>query len=243
MREKLLWYAIKYQGNYNQIKRAISDNEAYEVCDYEGKYLCILDQTYPKCLLALKQPPYVLFYEGDIRLLGTKKIAVIGSRKMSTLGKTYCEILAKYIDKEYTVVSGLARGVDGYIHELLMNKQNCIGVIGCGLDYIYPKENNHIYKEMKKNHLLISEYPNGTKPLAYHFPMRNRLLAALSDKVVVVEASCRSGTMLTVNESLLLDKEVYCFPYPFDLKQTSGCNQMIEEGANVLIDAKSIKEL
>ena len=243
MRERLLYYAIRYSGDYNKIRKAIDCNEKYTKIIYDGNYLCICDKEYPNILKELKNPPYVLFYEGDLSLLYKDAVSVVGSRDITRLGKSYIELLMKYINKEYVIISGMAKGVDGFTHNLALTSHNTIGVIGCGLDIAYPAENNELYKRMKKDQLLISEYPKGVKPYAWHFPMRNRIIAALGKCLVVIEAKKRSGTLLTVNEALELDREVFCFPYPFIENEVSGCNLLIESGASVIVDISTMKEL
>ncbi len=102
-------------------------------------------------------------------------------------GVEMCRTLCRHLSNKYVVVSGLAKGIDSIAHQCSLNR-GTIGVIGCGLDVIYPKQNEALYKTMRKNHLILSEYPKGVAPLAFHFPWRNRILAALSDVVIVVEA-------------------------------------------------------
>ncbi|MDF9824392.1 DNA processing protein [Breznakia sp. PF5-3] len=242
-RKQLLYYATKYAGQYNKIKYAVETNEPFKNIECKTPYVCIGEDDYPDNLYLLKNPPFVLFYEGDIKLLKNKLIGIVGSRDMSDVGKSYCDILMQYLNKEYITLSGLAKGVDGYIHQLSIQERKTIGVIGCGLNVVYPKENKLLYEELKKNHLILSEYPYDTKPLAMHFPLRNRIIAALINKLVVVEATIRSGTMLTVNEALLLNKDIYCFPSPFIENSASGCNMLIQEGADILVDVNMIKEL
>lgn len=243
MKERLLYYAVLYKGDYFRITKALQSDEPYQKLAYKGNYICIVDEQYPIAYRNLTYPPYVLFYEGDVSLLQSKTISVVGKRKITTLGRTYCECLLQHIRCEYTIVSGFARGVDGYVHQLALANHKTIGILGCGIDVVYPKEHQVLHKVMAKHHLLLSEYPFGTKPFAYHFPMRNRLIAALSEKLVVVEADVRSGTLLTVNEALALNKEIYCFPHPFVEKYPSGCNLLIQEGALLLADITALKEL
>ncbi|OCN05007.1 hypothetical protein A4S06_09560 [Erysipelotrichaceae bacterium MTC7] len=243
MRKRLLYYSVKYDGDVHAIKKAILHNEAYRDIDYPDPYITILDDAYPPEFLLLKQPPYVLYYKGDLKLLEKRKLSIVGSRAMSRQGRYNCESLLRHVSKDYVTVSGLAKGVDGYIHQLSLATRSTIAIVGCGLDVHYPACNHFLYKEIEKEHLLISEYPNGSRPFSFHFPLRNRLIAALGEKVVVIEASKRSGTLLTVNEAIELNKEVYVFPFSYSEKQVSGCNVLIQEGANIIIDHESLREL
>ena len=237
MNKQILYYAIKYKGEYSSIKKAILNNEEWEEINYEGKYITILDEKYPKILFELDDPPYILFYEGNLDLLNYEKICIIGSRNCSTYADKSCYDLISSLDKNIVIVSGLAKGVDSLAHlNAIELGYSCIGVIGCGCDIIYPKENKDLFEEIKKYHLLLSEYPNHTKPLAHHFPMRNRILAALSKKCYVVEAKSKSGTMITVNYALALEREIIAFPYRYDDEFGKGCNELIEQGASIYID-------
>lgn len=242
MREQILAYALKYQGEYGKIKKAIENHEKYNEVHYDGNYITILDEGYPKVLFDLEQPPFILFYRGDLSLLNLGSLGVVGSRLCSSYGIEMCErIVAK--SSSPCIVSGLAKGIDAYAHQFaLFHHKHTIAVIGCGLDVTYPKENESLYQKLN-NELILSEYPNGTPPLAYHFPWRNRLLAALSECVVVVEASVRSGTMLTVNEALNLNRDVFVVPYRYDDINGKGCNLLIQQGANILINEEDISEL
>lgn len=244
MREALLYYAVTYRGEYHAIKKAIQQKEDYIKIDYDGHYLTILDTVYPPCLLQLQYPPFVLFYEGDISLLQEEMVAVVGARIPSTYAIDCNTYLMKHLQMRYGVVSGLAKGIDSCAHiKAFAQGRKTIGIIGCGLDVIYPKENQRWYEMMKTKGLLLSEYPYGVKPLAHHFPWRNRLIAALGKALVVIEGKIKSGTMITVNEALLLGKDIYCFPHDVFREQGEGCNALLEQGCQILYNIESIKEI
>lgn len=244
MREQLLYYAYKYYGDYKKIKKAIEKQEKWEKIEYKGNYLTILDFNYPTVLKKLLFPPWVLFYEGDITLLEKEMIGIVGSREMSFYGKKCTQLLVENMHSKYGVISGLAKGIDSYAHLMAMHTSRfTVGVLGCGIDVIYPKENEYLYHKMKKEHLIISEYPNGTKPYAYHFPWRNRIIAALCKKLVVVEAKMKSGTMITVNEALELGIPIYAFTHAIDSVNGEGCNYLIKEGSEILGCIEDIKDL
>ena len=122
-------------------------------------------------------------------------------------------------------------------------KRSTIGVIGCGIERVYPKENQLLFEAMAENQLILSEYPKDTPPHASHFPWRNRIIAALAKRLVVVEAKEKSGTMLTVNEALKLDKDIYVFPYRYEDHFGRGCNLLIQQGANMLVFDEEIENL
>lgn len=239
MREQILYYALRYHGDYKQIERALKYDEAWEHIVYDGAYITIQDEDYPKKLRRLQYAPWILFYEGDITLLKRSACGIVGSRDASVFGMNTCAYLVHKLRERYVIVSGLARGIDAMAHRSAL-QSGTIGVIGCGLQVIYPPQNADLYKQMRKHHLLISEYPADTKPYAYHFPWRNRLIAALSDALIVVEAKKRSGSLLSVNEALEIDIPVYCIPHNFGNKEGEGCNFLISQGANILVEDEDI---
>lgn len=232
-RMQLLAYALKYNGNYNKIKQAITKNELFEKVKYDQAYFTCLDQEYPLEFNELKDPPYVVFYRGNVKLLKYKKIAIVGSRLTNDYGKAITEKIVSKLASEYVIVSGMAKGIDCIAHVTANHIGSSIGVLGCGIDRIYPLSNTNLYYQMYDEQLLISEYPGMTAPLKQYFPFRNRLIAALGQCLIVTQAGMRSGTMLTVNEALELNRDIYVVPHPLsDIE--SGCNYLIKQGANVI---------
>ncbi|MDO4467635.1 MAG: DNA-processing protein DprA [Bacillota bacterium] len=235
MRNKILWYALKYDGDWTKIGNAIKNKEEYQcLSSYPFPYITIVDPQYPKIFLRLRFPPWILFYQGNLRLLENDMVGIVGSRICSQQALRNTEEVVKILKRKYCIVSGLAKGIDAKAHSSALD-QKTIGIIGCGIDVIYPKENAYLYQEMSKNHLILSEYPMGSKPLKHHFPWRNRLIAACSSFLIVIEAKKQSGTMLTVNECLSLSIPVYCLPTAFENIAYEGCNYLIENGANILL--------
>ena len=235
MRKQILYYALKYQGDYQKIANALIHQEAWEDIHYEGQYITIVDEEYPEKLKRLQYAPWILFYKGNIDLLKHKAIAVIGGRQHSKYGVQMCEKLVNSIKSRYVIVSGLAKGIDGYAHRSAFNT-NTIAVLGCGIEVFYPYENKQLQMEIAQNHLLLSEYPGMTKPYPSHFPWRNRILAALSEGIVVIEARVKSGTLKTVSYGLELDLPIYCIPHCFDNPWGKGGNVLIGQGAYILAE-------
>ncbi len=130
----------------------------------------------------------------------------------------------------------MAKGIDTYAHIGSMKHGKTIAVLGSGINFIYPKSNEKLYNDLADNHLIISEYPDMCIPRPYYFPFRNRIIAALASKVYVTQASIRSGTMITVNEALELNKDIYVLPYRIDDYFGSGCNYLIQQGANLILN-------
>ena len=249
MRKILLYFSLKYNGDYTKIYNAIKEKEVVSQKDIDEveskikcKYVTMIDNEYPSCLRKIGTPPFVLFYYGDISLLSkNNKIAIIGKRENSEYGKLMCEKIINELDKSTCIVSGLAIGIDGIAHNLaLKNNLSTIAILGNGIDYIYPYKNKYIYDNIKKNGLLISEYPFATPPVKQNFLIRNRIIAALVSHIVVIEASFKSGTMNTVTYGLEFGKEICCVPYL--ATYNSGCNKLIQQGAKLIECAADIFE-
>lgn len=235
MRNRILFYAIKYSGDYNKIKKALIKNEPFKKIKCKYNFIVLGDSLYPDNLLRLNKPPFILFYKGDISLLQKSCIGIVGSRRITFYGRKYTKLISENLSKKYVIVSGLAAGVDSEAHRSAIINGNTIAVLGCGINYVYPKSNINLYKEIIANNLIISEYPNDVVPKPYYFPFRNRIIAALSKSIVVTQAAIRSGTMLTVNEALELNKDVYVIPYSINERAGSGCNYLIQQGANIIL--------
>ncbi len=216
--------------------------EKNKKCDI--RYINFFDEEYPEKLKNIYSMPITLFYKGDINLLNKKSIAIIGSRNASNYGLRNAYNIAKDgITENYVVVSGLAKGIDTYAHKgALQNKGKTIGVLGCGLDIVYPKVNINLYKEMMEKGLIISEYVVGTKPCPENFPMRNRIISGLADKIIVVEAAINSGTSITVNHALEQGKDVYAVPGNINSNMSVGTNKLIKEGAGIYTCIKDLKD-
>lgn len=240
MRNRIYAYAKKYNGDYYKIRNALQQDEAYEKMDFDENFITIYDEAYPACFLQLKYPPFILFYEGDVSLLKDPLIAIVGGRLYVKEGKEMTILLTKELSKRYTVVSGMAKGIDAIAH---MNAKRTIGVLGHGLDIVYPKENEQLYAYMKQFQLLITEYPKGVRPQKFYFPFRNRLIAALGSKIVVPSCQEKGGTMVTVNEGLRLNKEIYTVPYSWHVTYAQGCNHLIEQGANMILSKEDIEDI
>ncbi len=234
MREKVLAYCIKYDGDWNKIAKAISDEEKTTPVEYLGQYVTVFDEHYPSKFRSIRFPPWIVFYHGDLSLCEQPSLAIVGSRMANSYGEMCTEKICEYIQKQKVVISGLARGIDSIAHRASLSGKT-IGILGCGIDIIYPQCNFALFEKMKRKHLIISEYPPGTPPLKYHFPWRNRLIAALGDKLVVVQAKIKSGTAITANEAIELGKEVFCVPHRLFDVESEGGNELIYNGASILV--------
>ncbi|NLJ32502.1 MAG: DNA-protecting protein DprA [Erysipelotrichaceae bacterium] len=245
----LFFFSQKYNGNYDKIYQAIKDKEPIKQSELEqskrnftGNFITILDDNYPEGFKYMYRPPLVLYYLGDIRLLDNldKAIAVVGSRDATKYGLNMTEeIVSDLIKENYTIVSGMARGIDAKAHEVaLASNGKTIAVLGSGIDYPYPKSNTPLYYKIVEHGLVLSEYPGNIAPSKEYFPERNRIVAALTNGVLVVESKIRSGTFITINYALSRGSDIYCVPTKAN--ENSGCNRLIKDGAYLVESAKDI---
>jgi DNA processing protein len=207
-----------------------------------AKLICFTDPSYPRLLREIDDPPPFITILGNEQLLNSNAIAVVGPRNASLNALIFAkQISTDLASHEITVVSGLARGVDKAAHEAAI-KHATIGVIGCGIDRIYPAENKILYQQMAKEGLIMSELPLGSLPQSTNFPQRNRIIAGLSMGVVIVEASIKSGTLITANYAARQGRELFVVPgSPFDTR-CRGANYLIKQGAKLIENIEDIIE-
>ena len=200
----------------------------------------INDSFYPSSLKEINNAPKKLFYVGDINALNNNScIAIVGTRKASKLGLHAAYNLGYNLAKRgYTIVSGLALGIDTYAHiGALMAGGKTIAVIGSGLKNIYPKENINLARKIALNKgMIITEYKEDVKPKPENFPKRNRIISGLSEKVIVVEAPLRSGSLITADCAIEQNKDLYCLIGDITNPNFLGCNLLVKEGAKPLTE-------
>ena len=202
----------------------------------------IYDIDYPLELREIYHPPAVLFYQGNWDFTKKRKLGIVGSRENTTYGvHVLSRLLPELIQNQVVIVSGLAAGIDreAHIQTILLGGQT-ISVIGTGLDYFYPKNNKRLQEKISTEHLLISEYPLGSPPLKYNFPMRNRIIAGLSHGTLVIEAKQKSGSLITANVALQENREVFAVPGNILENSFQGTNQLIQAGAKLVLNASDI---
>lgn len=249
-REVLLYFAGKYEGDYYAIINALRKKEPidddlflkYKEDWEEVETITIIDDDYPAFFKTINNPPIVLYLKGRRELLNNleKSIAVIGARESSEYGKnmTY-ELVEGLVKENFTIVSGLARGIDGFSHDACLKAGGAtIAVLGSGINYPYPKANTALYNKIAEQGLIISEYPDLTKPEPDYFKFRNRLVAALSKAVLIIEAKYRSGTIITVGYALEKGSDIFCVPERAG--KNSGCNRLIKDGAYLVESVNDI---
>lgn len=208
------------------------------------KMININDTDYPKNLKQIYDYPIVLYYKGSF-VISDMSIAIVGSRKTTGYGAYTAKRLSYDLTiKGVQIVSGLARGIDSVAHEGCLNAGGkTVAVLGCGLDSIYPPENIKLFEDIiTSDGLAISEYPPGMPPLQHNFPARNRIISGISSGVVVVEAAKRSGSLITASYALEQGREVFAVPGNIDSAYSRGTNQLIKDGAKMVICAQDVLE-
>ena len=251
--ELLLFISLKYQGDWESIYNFIERKEKFDqkefddvVKNFNGGYITIMDDDYPKIFKNCIKPPFVLYYKGNKELLNTefnKMLAVIGSRNNSLYGKEMTNKIIKGLPNDIVIISGLAKGIDGIAHKVAVDSnKKTIAILGGGINYIYPKENESLYNEIiDKGGLIISEYPLNSEPKKENFLMRNRLIAALSKALFVAESYGRSGSSSTICFALQENRDVGCLPYRAN--DNSNCNKYIKDGAAMIESSEDILEI
>lgn len=230
--KQLLAYSLAYEGNWNQIARAIQEKVKVQGIPYQGQWVSILDEAYPACFRQLRYPPWVLFYRGDLSLLTQDCVGIVGSRQASSYGLAITRQLVSWLE-DRVIVSGLAKGIDGQAHRYA---KRSIGILGTGIDRIYPACHQTLFKQVD---LLVSEYPGLTAGRPAHFPWRNRLIAAASQTLIVVECKRKSGTIHTVDWANELGKRILCVPRDLGCEY-DGCNWLISQGLEPILGKESL---
>lgn len=204
----------------------------------------IFDKEYPKSLLSLYDPPLVLFMRGKILREDQLSLAIVGSRSPTTYGKFQAERFSLFLAASgFTVVSGLAYGIDTCAHRgALHGKGRTIAVLGHGHGRCYPEENQNLLEEIVENGAVVTEYLYHTPPKNQNFPNRNRIVAALSLGVFVVEAKINSGSLITARIGLELGKEIFALPGPVQSPESEGPHKLINEGARLVQKPEDILE-
>lgn len=198
--------------------------------------LMLGDADYPAALLNSPDPPLLLFLEGQREQLGRlPAMAVVGSRHPTPQGRdTAHQFAADLAEAGYAVVSGLAIGIDGAAHAGALSRGASWAVLGSGLDVVHPRSHKALAAQLAERGLLVSEHPPGTQPLPQHFPVRNRLIAGLSQGCLVVEAAEQSGSLITARLAAEAGREVFAVPGSIRSPQSRGCHLLIQQGAKLV---------
>jgi DNA processing protein len=228
-------------GSYDY--RAEAERECEAVLRAGVKIITILSDNYPKDLLQIPDPPPYLYVKGEL-LASEPAIAIVGSRRASSYGLMTTERLARELaENGITVVSGMARGIDTAAHRgTLKGGGRSIGVLGCGIDILYPAENRQLFSDIPEKGALVSEFAMGTAPRAENFPRRNRIISGLSKGVLVVEAAENSGSLITARYALEQGRDVFAIPGNINYSSSRGTNRLIKQGAKLVEGIDDILE-
>lgn len=212
--------------------------------EHEIKILSLFDKEYPFNLKQIDNPPYILYYKGDLKKLRRNSISIVGTRNPTNESKKYAfDIASKLSALNITVVSGMAKGIDKEAHlGAISSLVNTAAVLGNGIDIVYPSENVKVYNKLIENGIVVSEFEVGRKPDRMNFPRRNRIISGLSYATIMVEASSKSGALITVDYALNQGREVYIAPYDEKLKEYFGNHKLYKEGAKIIYDITDILE-
>ncbi|HEV2147928.1 MAG TPA: DNA-processing protein DprA [Longimicrobiaceae bacterium] len=202
------------------------------------------DLAYPDAFRALTDAPFLLFVCGRLELLGKPAVGIVGTREPTEYGRRTAQELAGDLARAgYGIVSGMAKGIDAAAHAgALAAEGETVGVLGHGIDLVYPRENARLFAAMRERGLLITELAPGEEPRAGNFPRRNRLISALGEGVLVVEMAVKSGAQHTVTYALEQGKEVFAVPGPIGSPVSAGTNQLLKEGARLVTSAADVLE-
>ena len=203
------------------------------------------EPEYPRRLREIYDPPALLYVRGNVELLGRHMISIVGARRPTPYGNQMAERLSRDLaDRGLVITSGLARGIDSCAHRGALSSPTgaTIGVLGCGIDVVYPKENKKILAEMEKRGAIISEFPMGTFPAPQNFPIRNRIIAGMSLGVVVVEGAQYSGSLITARLAMEFGREVFGVPGNATQASSFGPNQLIKQGAKLVTGWEDVVE-
>ncbi|QBD84821.1 DNA-protecting protein DprA [Clostridium tetani] len=224
-----LRHILKKYWDENRIKeiKNILTSKNIEIINYYS-------ENYPKNLKPFEDAPSILYYRGDIEKINSNKnLAIVGSRDYSYYGENVTSIISREMAKNnINIISGMAKGIDAFAHKYsLQAKGYTCAVLGSGIDVIYPYINKNIYYKLLEEGSVISEFLPGIKPYPYNFPLRNRIISGLSDAVIIIEASEKSGSLITASCALEQGKDVMAVPGSIFSKKSIGTNKLIKDGA------------
>jgi DNA processing protein len=225
-------------SNENLLKiKAELDHEIESLQKINGKLITYWDEDYPEILKRIYFPPIIIYTLGNFSEYDKYSIAIVGTRMPSSYGKSQAEKFSTEIaNKNITVVSGLARGIDSFAHEAALKAGGrTIAVIGSGLDVVYPPENKKLFEQIKENGVIITEFGLGTKPDAQNFPRRNRIISGLSLGTLIIETKLNGGAMQTAAYALDQNREIFALPGNINTNQSEGPNKLIQNGEAKLV--------
>lgn len=212
---------------------------------WQINFCTINDPEYPPLLKEIPYPPWGLYYRGNIDILKNNfSLAVVGTRKISPYGKAVTEkIIKELIPYNFTIISGLALGVDTVAHKITLDFQGkTVAVLGTGLDKIFPAQNTNLGKQIIQQGVLISEYPLNSPSFKSHFPWRNRIISGLAKAILIIEAPEKSGALITAHFALEQNRDIFAIPGSIFSNNSIGTNKLIQQGAKLIMNSQDILE-
>lgn len=241
-----LGLGAKVIETFVQVRRQINLDKIWEGIERQGiRVLTWMEAEYPRRLLEIDQPPPVLYLRGELSPEDHWAVAMVGTRRMTPYGRQATEEIARYLGSHgVTVVSGMARGVDGVAHQAALQANGrTLAVLGSGVDKIYPPEHRGLAEKIIQRGALVSDFPPGTEPDSQNFPPRNRIISGLSRAVVVIEAGDTSGALITARFAADQGRDVLALPGSIYGPQSRGTNRLIRDGAQILLHPEEILQL
>ncbi len=250
MENLILYFSLRYGGDYRKIYNAFLRKEKVDeklmeslfdkLKEMKCKYATIFSDDYPSQLKTIDNPPFVIYYYGDLSLIQTKVLGITGTREPSEYGKMATEKLVKEsVKNNYTIINGMEKGIDSLVlRNTIKNNGKSIVVLGTGIDCCLSQE-NELYHELKQNHLIMSEFPFAESLSKELSLFRSRIIAGLLKGILVIEAKETSNTMLTVCYALEQGKEIFAVPTDI-FSDKNGCNKIIQNGANLVLNINDI---
>jgi DNA processing protein len=233
-----------YAGIQKDNLKKAAEKELQKAEMLEVSIIPQMDSAFPDLLKNIHDPPPLLYIKGNPDLISSNCIGMVGARASTTYGQRIATDLSRRLTlRGVTVVSGLALGIDTASHQgALRGSGATVGVLGCGIDVIYPRQNKNLYGEIALHGAIVSEYPFGTRPDAFRFPARNRIISGLSLGVIVVEAARKSGSLITADFALEQGRDVFAIPGRVDSSKSEGTHRLLQNGAKLVHTIEDIME-
>lgn len=227
-----------------QVRNPLTVDARARVAALRDRVITLADETYPTLLKEIIDPPLALHFRGDVSLLTRPSIAIVGSRRASPYGLNAAETLAQQIaGAGIVIVSGGARGIDATAHQAALDAAGAtIAVLGTGIDVVYPSSNRRLFRRIEDRGLILSEFPPGTPPRPENFPIRNRVISGLARGTVIVEATSRSGSLITARMAAEQGRDVFAVPGSIFSDRSEGTHRLIQYGAKLVHDANDVLE-
>ncbi len=229
------------QAIRNYMPDSFKERLEKQLVENETRILLWKDPDYPEGFYEVDDPPPILYLRGKGAFPPQRAMAIVGSRHVTRYGARATERFSSELSVEkITIVSGFAEGIDSIAHRSALQVGETIAVLGGGIDWIYPKSNEGLYYDIAARGTLVTEFPFGEKPFGHHFPFRNRLISGLSEAILFMEGTHKSGALSTIRHGLNQGKEIYALPGDIDRKNSEGPNQLIFDGAEPLLGLEQI---